>query len=303
MRNAFIKTLCDLAAADDRMYLVCGDLGYNVLDAFAGQFPGRYLNAGVAEQNMIGLAAGLAMAGKTVFVYSIVNFPIMRCLEQIRNDVCYHNLNVKIVAVGGGYSYGGHGYTHHGVEDLAVLRVLPNMTVLAPGDPAEAAWATREIARLHGPCYLRLGKGGEPAVHDAGVKLELGRAAQVRAGRDITLITTGAVLPLAVAAADALATHGVSAGVLSMHTLWPLDQQALAAAAAATHRLLTVEEHAVGGLASAVAETLAESGTRAAMRSVRLSREPLEVAGSQAYLRGLQGLSVEGIVQAVRGMV
>ncbi len=303
MRNAFIKTLCDLAAADERIYLVCGDLGYNVLDAFANRFPGRFLNAGVAEQNMTGLAAGLAMAGKTVFVYSIVNFPVMRCLEQIRNDVCYHNLNVKIVAVGGGYSYGGHGYTHHGVEDLAVLRVLPNMTVLAPGDPVEAAWTTRELAHLHGPCYLRLGKGGEPTVHDVAVKLEVGRAAQVRAGQDVTLITTGAVLPMALEAADALAGSGVSVGVLSMHTLWPIDRQAIIAAAGATHRVVTVEEHAMGGLGSAVAEVLAESGARAAFRPLRLSREPLEVAGSQAYLRGLQGLSVEGIVQTVRGMV
>jgi transketolase len=150
MRTAFIEELISLAERDDRIWLVCGDLGYSVLDAFSDRFPDRYLNAGVAEQNMTGIAAGLALTGKVVFTYSIANFPIMRCLEQIRNDVCYHKLNVKIVAVGGGLAYGSHGYTHHGVEDLAIMSALPDMAVVAPGDPVEARAATAALAATPG---------------------------------------------------------------------------------------------------------------------------------------------------------
>src|SRR5437763_8263703 len=154
-----------MAEEDERIWLLSGDLRYSVLERFAQKYPERFINVCVAEQNMMGVAAGLAMSGKTVFTYSIANFPVMRCLEQIRNDVCYHNLNVKIVAVGGGLAYGPAGYTHHALEDLAVMRAMPGMTVLAPGDPVEARLATTALADRQGPCYLRLGKAGEPLVH------------------------------------------------------------------------------------------------------------------------------------------
>src|SRR5437763_8640674 len=154
-----------MAEEDERIWLLSGDLGYSVLESFVQKFPGRFVNVGVAEQNMIGVAAGLAMSGHVVFTYSIANFPVMRCLEQIRNDVCYHNLNVKIVAVGGGLAYGPAGYTHHALEYLAVMRAMTGMTVLAPGDPVETRLATKALADRQGPCYLRLGKAGEPLVH------------------------------------------------------------------------------------------------------------------------------------------
>src|SRR5438270_3981333 len=158
MRLSFIRSLCEAAGRDARVHLLTADLGYSVVEPFAAAFPKRFTNVGVAEQNLIGVAAGLALCGKCVFVYSIANFPTLRCLEQIRNDVCYHNLNVKIVAVGGGLAYGPQGYTHHGLEDLGVMLLMPNMTVVAPGDPIETRLATRAIAQKPGPCYLRLGK-------------------------------------------------------------------------------------------------------------------------------------------------
>jgi len=182
MRTAFIKTLCELAEQDERIWLLCGDLGYSVLEGFSSRFPNRFVNVGVAEQNMTGIAAGLALSGKVVFIYSIANFPVMRCLEQIRNDVCYHNLNVKIVTVGGGLTYGSLGYTHHGVEDIAVMRVLPNMTVIAPGDPVEARLATQAILNTPGPCYLRLGKAGEPVVHQIEPEFQVGKAISLQLG-------------------------------------------------------------------------------------------------------------------------
>src|SRR5712691_10038528 len=165
MRPAFFRALPELAAADERVNLVVGDLGFGVVEPFVERFPARFFNAGVAEQNMTGIAAGLALSGKTVFTYSIANFPTLRCLEQIRNDVCYHNANVKVVAVGGGFAYGALGMTHHATEDLAIMRALPGMVVVAPGDPLETELATRAIVSHSGPCYLRLGRAGEPKVH------------------------------------------------------------------------------------------------------------------------------------------
>ena len=149
MRTAFIEALCEEAVLDDRIWLLTGDLGYSVLECFAESFPDRYVNVGVSEQNMAGLAAGLAFCGKIVFIYSIGNFPVMRCLEQIRNDTCYHNLNVNIVAVGGGLAYGAAGYTHHAIEDLGVIRTLPNMTIIAPGDPIETKLAIKNILGIY----------------------------------------------------------------------------------------------------------------------------------------------------------
>ena len=175
MRTAFIQTLFELAEKDERINLIVGDLGYSVVEQFAERFPERYLNVGVAEQNMTGVAAGMALCGKVVFTYSIANFPTLRCLEQIRNDVCYHNVSVKIVSVGGGLAYGSLGMSHHGSEDIAILRSLPNMVVVAPGDPIEARLATEAIASHSGPCYLRLGKAGELSVHRPGVEFRLGK--------------------------------------------------------------------------------------------------------------------------------
>lgn len=303
MRTAFIETLCELAAADERIMLVCGDLGYSVLEVFAKRFPDRYINAGVAEANMTGVAAGLAMTGRVVFTYSIANFPVIRCLEQVRNDVCYHGLDVKIVAVGGGLAYGPQGYTHHGVEDLAVMRVLPGMTVVAPGDPVEARLATRAVVRQPGPCYLRLGKAGETVVHAAEPPFAIGRAIAMRDGPDATVISTGGVLALVTGAADALAARGIRVRVLSMPCVAPLDEDAVARAATETRLVVTVEEHGAGGLASAVAEVLAGRAAGARLLPLRLERAAIHVADDQARLRGAQGLSVEGITAAVaRGL-
>ncbi len=303
MRTTFIETLCELAAADERIFLVCGDLGYSVLEVFADRFPDRYLNAGVAEQNMTGVAAGLAMTGRVVFTYSIANFPVIRCLEQVRNDVCYHGLDVKVVAVGGGLAYGAQGYTHHGVEDLAVMRVLPGMTVFAPGDPVEARLATRAAARRRGPCYLRLGKAGEQVVHTAEPVFEPGRAIVMREGTAATLISTGGVLPVVMRAAEELAGRGRPVRVLSMPCLEPLDTAAVEAAARETPVVVTVEEHGPGALAAAVGEAMARSAGRGTGRLVplHLERRAITVAGDQVALREAQGLSVAGIAAAVTG--
>lgn len=305
MRAAFFRTLVELAEHDERINLIVGDLGFGVVEPFADMFPNRFLNVGVAEQNMTGIAAGMALSGKVVFTYSIANFPTLRCLEQIRNDVCYHNANVKIVAVGGGFAYGSLGMTHHATEDLAIMRALPRMVVVAPGDPIEVEQATRAIIDHPGPCYLRLGRAGEPAIHRSGVAFKLGKAIVVRDGCNITLISTGGMLETALHVAEYLAKEGIQTRVLSMHTVKPLDAEVVLAAARETQAIVTLEEHSViGGLGGAVAEVLAESGELLVpFRRLGLPSVFSSHVGSQEYLRAQYGISEEGILQSLEPLL
>lgn len=305
MRTAFFNTLLRLAQTDPRIMLLTGDLGFGVVETFARTFPDRFINAGVAEQNMTGLATGLALSGRIVFTYSIANFPTLRCLEQIRNGACYHNVSVKVVSVGGGLAYGALGMSHHATEDLAIMRALPNLTVVAPGDPAETAAATEALVGAPGPAYLRLGRAGEPAVHPAAIRFELGRALQLREGHDVTLISTGTMLATTMDVAAKLAAGGLASRVLSMHTVKPLDQAAVVAAARETRLVVTIEEHSIsGGLGGAVAEVIAGDDTRSA-GLLRLGLPPVFVSGvgTREYLLGKSGLSVDSIVTSVTAAV
>src|SRR5579859_684714 len=302
MRGAFFNALLELAEKDERVNLVVGDLGFGVVEEFARRFPKRFLNAGVAEQNMTGIAAGMALSGKIVFTYSIANFPILRCLEQVRNDVCYHNANVKIVAVGGGLAYGALGATHHATEDLAILRSLPRMVVVAPGDPVETEAATRAVMAHAGPCYLRLGRAGETKVHRTHIDFVLGKAVEMREGRDLTLISTGGMLGTAMQVADLLCEAGIETRVLSMHTVRPLDTAAIESAARGTGAVFTLEEHSVvGGLGGAVAEYLAENWeVPVVFKRIGLPSEFSCFVGSQEYMRARHGLSAEAVALGIR---
>jgi transketolase len=301
MRTAFFRTLMDVAAMDQRIHLLVGDLGFGVVEPFAERFPDRFLNVGVAEQNMAGIAAGLALSGKIVFTYSIANFPTLRCLEQIRNDICYHAASVKIVAVGGGFAYGSLGVSHHAIEDLAIMRALPRMTVVAPGDPRETSALTWAIASHPGPCYLRLGRAGEPLVHAEDATVVLGKAEMVRDGSDLTLIVTGGMLPIAARVTAGLAAAGLSARLLSMHTVKPLDVDAVLRAATETRAIVTIEEHSViGGLGGAVAEVLAtQLDVRVPLKIIGLPSAFMSQIGSQDFLRASNGLSEEGVLSSV----
>lgn len=301
MKNAFFDTLLAVAEVDPAVNLVVGDLGFNAVEPFATRFPDRFLNVGVAEQNLSGIAAGLSFTGRTVFTYSIGNFPTLRCLEQIRNDICYHHANVKIVAVGGGYAYGSLGMSHHTTEDLAIMRSFPGMTVLAPADPYEVSEATRALAAMRGPAYLRLGRSGERPVARPAARFEIGRAMSVRTGRDVTIISTGASLDLALETAALLESDGVSVRVLSMHTIKPLDADAIRVAAAETRGIFTVEEHTLlGGLGGAVAEVIAEMPiARPLFRRFGLPDAYASVAGSPHYLRARADLTSTAVAKAI----
>jgi transketolase len=305
MRNAFLNELYELATRDPRIVFVTGDLGFSVVERYMEELPDQFVNAGVAEQNMTGVAAGMALSGKIVFTYSIANFPTLRCLEHIRNDICYHEANVKVVSIGGGFAYGTMGTTHHATEDLGVMRLLPNMVVIAPGDPVETAAATRAVVEHPGPCYLRLGKAGEPVVHEEPIDFELGKAITVRDGGDVTLISTGGVLELSLRVADALTEDGLDARVLSMHTLKPLDDEAVLRAAVETHALVTVEEHSViGALGSAVAELLAETDdVQVPFRRLGIPGWFSPRVGTQEFLLAENGLDVPTICASVKQLL
>lgn len=298
MRDSFIQRLTELAQRDPRIMLLTGDLGFGVLNDYMRRCPRQFLNAGVAEQNMTGLATGLALEGHVVFTYSIGNFAFMRCLEQIRNDAAYHDCNVNVVAIGGGFSYGALGISHHATEDLAIMRSLPAVTVVAPGDDWEAAEATEALARAPGTSYLRLDRCGAGSTQQPGEAFRLGQARMLRDGRDLTLVATGGILSEVLQAADALAAAGIHCRVLSMHTLKPLDAEALRRAAWETGGVITIEEHTVeGGLGGAAAEALLEAGAipdvfcRIGLRAGFSS-----LVGSQSYLRARYGLDWRAIV-------
>ena len=301
MRNHFIKTLSELIRENRDIYLITGDLGFSVFENLMESYPDQFINVGVAEQNMIGVASGLAKEGKIPFVYSIANFPIMRCLEQIRNDICYHDLNVKIVSVGAGYSYGSLGYTHHGLEDMAVMGTMPGMKVIAPGDPIETKLATKSIAQELGPCYLRLGKSGEPLVHEVEPDFSIGKAIILRNGSDVSLISTGSILDEVVKASNCLEEAGISSGVISMHTVNPIDANFLKSLVR-SKLIVTIEEHSYfGGLGSSVIHALSSEGpitTPIAMLNAGgdITRE----IGSQTWFRKKIGIDSDSIYTIVQ---
>jgi transketolase len=314
VRDAFVERLMELAEADPRIVLVTGDLGFGVLvdptpdgskPRFAERFPRQYLNAGVAEQNMTGLATGLALEGRIAFTYSIANFPTLRCLEQVRNDAAYHGANVKVVAIGGGFSYGALGISHHATEDLAIMRSLPDVTVVSPGDIWETQEATTAIVAAPGTCYLRLDKSSAPPTHREDEIFELGKARTVREGSDLTLIATGGILGEALEAADRLSDGGIRCRVLSLHTLKPFDHEAVVAAARETGGIVTVEEHTIhGGLGSAVAEACLDAGVMpGAFSRIGLEAGFSSIVGSQQYLRSVYGMDAGSIVERCRALV
>ncbi len=298
MREAFVQALTDLAAEDPSVMLVNGDLGFGVLDDFIDRFPDNYVNAGIAEQNMTALACGMALEGVRAYTYSIANFPTLRCLEQLRNDVCYHAAPVTVVAVGGGFSYGPLGMSHFATEDLAVMRAMPGMTVVAPSDPWQAYALTRQLHDRGEPSYLRIDKG------EAGVPegpIEVGKIRLIREGKDAIIFATGAILGEAVAAAEELG----SIAVADVHTLKPLDVGGICAAAQGKPIVLTLEEHnVVGGLGSAVAEALLEGRVHPRhFRRLGLPDRFPDVVGDQPYLRERHGLDRHSVANTLSEML
>jgi transketolase len=302
MRNAFADELGKLGDDDDRVVMLAGDIGNRLFDNFKERHPTRFFNCGVAEANMTGLAAGLAMNGLRPITYTITPFVTTRCLEQIRTDICYHDVPVTIVAVGAGLAYAGLGPTHHACEDIAFLRALPNMIVMCPGDPWEVRAALRAVMKQDGPAYIRMGKKGEPKVHAATPQdFKIGRAITVVKGDDVCILSTGNMLPEAVLAGRHLEGRGISARVVSFHTVKPLDQACLTEALEIFEVVVTVEEHSIiGGFGSAVAEWAVDSGfdTRKLMR-VGTPDRFFKESGDQEHARKRLGLCAHQIAERI----
>ena len=303
MRTAFVEGLSELAAENPNILLLTGDLGFGVLADFCERFPDQFLNVGVAEQNLASVAAGLALSGHIVFTYSIGNFPTLRCLEQIRNDICYHRANVNIVSVGGGLAYGSLGMSHHATEDLAILRVLPEMMVVAPGDPVETRKLLPQIVAHDGPAYLRLGRAGESSIVNPEATVKLGEPTTVRSGSDLLLLTTGGMLAVAVGVADQLGQEGISTHVASVHTLSPLEESVIHSMLKAVPAVITCEEHSIyGGLGGCIAEVIAESGLNPTFRRMGLPGRFAEGVGSQEYLRAHNEIGHEALLDLARSL-
>lgn len=270
MRNAFASEITALAQRDERVVVLSGDIGNRLFDHLKARCPNRFFNCGVAEANMIGMAAGLALAGLRPVCYTIAPFLTYRCMEQIRVDLCYHHLPVVLVGTGAGLSYASLGGTHHSCEEMGMLRLLPGLSVLAPADSAEVRSGLRAALQAPGPVYMRIGKKGEPAIHTADPDLVLGRAIPLRSGTEAALLATGTIAPVALAAADRLGAAGISAAVYSVPTVKPLDTTLLAEVFARCRVVATLEEHSVlGGFGSAVAEWMADLETPPRARLLR----------------------------------
>lgn len=305
MRNAYLSALHDLAKADKNVLALISDNGAIVYDKFRADFPEQYTNCGISEANMVGMAAGLASSGKIPFAYTISNFLVYRAYEQIRNDVCLQNMNVKLVGIGVGFVYSSLGPTHHGTEDIAVMRCLPHMTIFSPADPLETKKVTLAAAAIKGPVYIRLATGGTPAVYEKDYDFSVGKAVEVMPGKDIALCSTGSSVHEVLSAVKELKKEGVSARLVNFHTIKPLDREMIVKAARETGRILVVEEQNInGGLAGAISEVLLEEGCgEVAFRRLGLKDTFTKGYGTYDDLKDLNGLSKAHIVAAVQDMV
>lgn len=302
MRNHVIDKITELASEDERIMLVSADLGYNVVNKYAQKFPDRFINVGIAEQNMSSIAAGLALEGNLVFTYSIGNFPTLRCIEQIRNDICYHNANVKILAVGGGFAYGDLGMSHHATEDIAMMRALPHMRVYVPADELEALACLEEAMRMEGPAYIRMAKGKEEKHHKDNEHLCVDKllpiVSQTRA--QISIVAVGTVLSEAIELAELLRQESIVAQVFSSPSVKPLDEQSILELSQRCKLLVSMEDHnVIGGLGDAIASVLSERCSHARLLKVGLNDTFTDVVGDQNYLRNYYGISAERVKEKI----
>ena len=301
MRNAFASEITDLAQKDQRVVLLSGDIGNRLFDGMKEHCPGRFFNCGVAEANMVSVAAGMALCGLRPVTYTITPFITARCLEQIRLDVCYQRMPVIIVGTGSGLSYASLNATHHSCEDIASLRVLPNMTVLCPGDPVEVRLSLRAALQHDGPVYIRLGKKGEPAIHKNTPDFLIGKWISLREGKDVYILSAGNVLSLAMEVAEALADYDVSCGVISCHTVKPLDRNMLDMVFRSASFVVTLEEHSIlGGFGGAVAEWRSEQqDTKACLMRIGTEDSFLYKAYNQAKAREIFGLTADSLTPKI----
>lgn len=300
MRNAFADEVFKIAQEDDRLILLSGDIGNKLFDKFKTLGHSRFFNCGVAEANMMGVAAGMALSGLRPFVYTITPFTTARCFEQIRVDVCYHNAPVVIVGTGSGLSYADLGPTHHSLEDMAILRTLPGMRVFAPCDSSELRSLLHAVMKDNSPAYIRIGKKGEPNIHKSPPDINIGEVIVIRPGDDLAILATGNMVPPSLKAAEILLESNISAEVVSFYSVKPLDREYLTNASRRFKMIVTVEEHGlIGGFGSAVAEWWSDTNSDFMHLRFGTGDEFMHKVGSQDYARNLFGLTSENIAEKI----
>ncbi len=307
MRAEATKVIYEAALKDRRIIFMAGDLGHSSAEKYRENIPDQYINTGLAEQNMIGVAAGLALSGKKVFTFSITPFALIRCLEQIRVDVCYQNLDVTIIEIGAGFAYNTSGCTHHGTEDIAVVRALPNMKIYSPCHPLEARFMAKKVLKAGGPAYLRLGKGKETPIPELAEEtledVESGKGVVVIPGTDITIFATGHIITEAISAAQKLKEHSWSTEVINIHTIKPLDKEIVLDRAKNRKAVFSLEEHSVyGGLGSGIAEVISEASLKAkppVFKRFGIKDRFTSMVGSMEVLRKNNDIDSDSIVTKI----
>lgn len=306
MRTAIIGRLKELAEQDDKIALVTGDSGYSVVEPFIEKYPERCFNMGINEQATASIAAGMALEGYKVYVYGIGNFPTIRCLEQIRNDICYHNASVTILATGGGFAYGQLGMSHHATEEVAAMRPFENMQLYMPADPVEAIAALDDAYKHTGPSYIRLGRGCDAKIHNTDTKFDVSKAIKIKDTEQITLLVSGTILSEAISAVEQeFENKGGKIGLYSFPRVKPLDIETVQRVASDSEVIITIEEHStIGGFGSAVSEIVAEmEGKRAKVIRLGLNDCFTSIVGSQGYLREYYGISTKRIVKKIDQLI
>ncbi|MCL6090740.1 MAG: 1-deoxy-D-xylulose-5-phosphate synthase [Candidatus Thermoplasmatota archaeon] len=301
MRTAFVNELENIMDKDENTFLLTGDLGFSVFERLRERWSKQYINMGVAEQNMIGVAAGMALTGKQVFVYSIIPFVVYRPFEQIRNDVCYQNLPVRLVGVGAGFSYSDAGFTHHAIEDYGILRSFPNLTILSPADSLEVTAQMKQINSLGGPSYMRLGRNGEPILHDKQKFLKIGKALELTRGDDILFVATGSILGKAITIGKLLESVGYTVTILDYHTIKPFDDESLLKSLDGKRLVVTFEEHLVTtGLYSLVAQTILSNDLSIRIIPFGIGESAIHYSGTREYMLTQYGVSDQLIYEKIK---
>lgn len=301
MRITFVKKLIELAEIDPNIYLLVGDYGFSVVEPFKEKFESRFINVGISEQNMIGVAAGLALAGKKVFVYSIVPFVTMRCFEQIRIDLCYQNLPVRIIGVAAGFAFGPAASTHHSIEDIALMSSLPNMTVVSPANCFDLESLVPQVNNLHGPIYFRLGRGGPGMTYPLPQNIEFAKPAEILKSDKILFLVTGEIFSVAFEVVKNLRDIGIDCGLVNVHTLKPLNLNFVFSKIDSLQAIFTIEEHgSVGGLGQQVASYLCQNiNKKIIFKSFHVPDRYFHEIGSRDYLLNKSGLNIENICATV----
>lgn len=304
MRKTFFNKINQIASKDKNVYLLTANLGFRLFDQFRQQLPNQFIDVGVAEANMIGIASGLSLSGKNTYCYSIIPFLIMRAYEQIRMDVGYHNLGVKLVGVGGGFTYGFEGLTHFGLEDISLMRSVPNMNVIVPSDIEEAKLVADFSYKFNKPLYIRLGRMGDPVIYPKPPDFCFGKGIVLEEGKDIAIIATGNILYQAKQVLDNLKKKGISSTLIDMHTVKPIDLGLINNCSREHEAIFTLEEHSInGGLGSAVAEVLSENSYNGKFRRIGIPDKLESVIGKAQYLRKYYSLDSDSITNTIMNTI